>query len=85
MDLGDKKTLAQLYDNLGEAYREKGDKTRALDYFDKGIELAETHDFRLITAQLCKDMSELLEGEQQEYYRGLARDICEELGIENGE
>ena len=84
-DLGDKKTLAQLYDNLGEAYREKGDREKALDYFDKGIELAETHDFRLITAQLCKDMSELLEGEQQEYYRGLAREICEELGIKEDE
>lgn len=85
MELGDKKTLAQLYDNLGEAYREQGDKQRALDYFDMGIELAESHDFRLITAQLCKDMSELLEGEQQEYYKGLAREICEELGIQEDE
>jgi tetratricopeptide (TPR) repeat protein len=84
-ELGDKKTLAQLYDNLGEAYREKGDKKKALDYFDQGIELAESHDFRLITAQLCKDMSELLEGEQQDYYKGLALEICRELGIENGE
>jgi tetratricopeptide (TPR) repeat protein/uncharacterized protein YciU (UPF0263 family) len=84
-ELGDKKTLAQLYDNLGEAYREKGDKERALEYFDRGIELAESHDFRLITAQLCKDMSELLEGDQQRYYRELAREICEELGIKEDE
>jgi len=80
-ELGDKKTIAQLYDNLGEAYREKGDRDRAMEFFDRGIELAETHGFRLITAQLYKDMSELLKGDEQEYYHGLAKEICEELGI----
>lgn len=82
-ELGDKKTIAQLFDNLGEVYRKLGDVNKALDYFDQGIEIAEAHGFRLITAQLCKDISELLEGEQQLYYRGLAKEICDELGIQD--
>jgi len=77
----DRQTLAQIYDNLGEAYRLKGDRERALDYFDLGIELAEAHGFRLITAHLYRDMCALLEGDEKEYFQAQAQQIFTELGI----
>lgn len=83
--LGDRKTLAQLYDNLGEAYHLKDDREKALEFFDQGISLAEDLGFRLIAAQLYQDMSHVLEGSEREYYRGLAREIYDDLGVKDEE
>lgn len=80
----DRKTMAQIYDNLGEAYRQKGEREQAQEYFERGIELAETHGWRLILAHLYRDMSALLEGEEQTDLQQQAKDILSELGVEEG-
>jgi hypothetical protein len=50
--MGDKKTIAILYDNLGEVYRMKADNQKAEELYLKSLDLAEELRFKWQIAEV---------------------------------
>ena len=72
--------MAQLYDNLGEAYFTRGERDRALELYEKSLSLSEKLGFRWQIAEVFRNLGKVYEGETGREYLEKALGLFEALG-----